>query len=82
MPLVVLLPAMSYVHTEDVHSASTPVEINANKVPPLDPTNYAADEEFLSTVTGIKDAEELKQHVLDVQAEAYAVRALRAPVTE
>lgn len=67
---------MSYVHTEDVHSASTPVEIDANKVPPLDPTNYDADEEFLSAVTGIKDAEELKQHVLDVQAEAYAVRVL------
>lgn len=40
---------------------------------PLDPAFYDVDVEFLSILTGIKDPEELKQHVLKVQADAYAV---------
>lgn len=41
---------------------------------PLDPTFYDVDVEFLSILTGIKDPEQLKQHVIKVQADAYAVR--------
>ena len=44
-----------------------------SKQAPLDPTFYDVDVEFLSIMTGIKDPEELKKHVLQVQADAYAV---------
>ena len=36
----------------------------------LDETEF----EFFSASTGIKDPEELRKHILDVQAEAYEVR--------
>ena len=32
--------------------------------------------EFLSRQTGIEDAVELKEHIIDVQREAYAVRTV------
>lgn len=51
-------------------SASTDYETQAT---PLNASLYDVDEEFLSTQTGINDREELKQHVLKVQADAYAV---------
>ena len=47
----------------------------------LDDSLYKMEEqalEFFRAQTGIEDADELKRHVLAVQAEAYAVRA-RAP---
>ncbi|KAI0700443.1 hypothetical protein BC835DRAFT_418851 [Cytidiella melzeri] len=47
-------------------------EYDSNNAP-LDPSFYDVDVEFLSKLTGITDPEELKQHVLRVQAEAYAV---------
>ena len=43
---------------------------------PLDETLYSIDDqalEFMQAQTGIQDAEELKRHILAVQAEAYAV---------
>lgn len=51
-----------------------PPDIDLSLARPLDPSIYDADVEFLSAVTGIKDYEQLKQHVLRVQADAYAVR--------
>lgn len=47
--------------------------------PPLDPSFYKlADDEaaFYKAMTGIQDAEELKRHILSVQAKAYDVRPL------
>ncbi|RPD81612.1 hypothetical protein L226DRAFT_474830 [Lentinus tigrinus ALCF2SS1-7] len=43
---------------------------------PLDETLYSIDDqalEFMKAQTGIQDAEELKRHILAVQAEAYAI---------
>lgn len=40
---------------------------------PLDPSMYDVDYEFFSGQTGITDPEELKAHILKVQAEAFAV---------
>ena len=54
-------------------SAPAPSHAYAN---PLDETLYKIDDqalEFMKSQTGIQDAEELKQHILAVQAEAYAV---------
>ena len=48
----------------------------------LDPSLYKlGDEEaaFFKQTTGIKDSDELKQHILQVQKEAYAVRAVTCP---
>ena len=45
----------------------------ASQASPLNTSLYDVDEGFLSTQTGIKDRGELKQHVLKVQADAYAV---------
>jgi len=45
---------------------------------PLDPTLYALGTEsltFFKTITGIHDDDELKEHILSVQAQAYAVCA-------
>ena len=50
---------------------------------PLDETLYKIDDhalEFMKSQTGIEDAEELKQHILAVQAEAYAVSSVSEPV--
>lgn len=47
--------------------------------PPLDPSFYKLDDDevtFFKAMTGIQDAEELKQHILSVQAKAYDVRPL------
>ncbi|KAF8124084.1 hypothetical protein EV363DRAFT_1178416 [Boletus edulis] len=44
--------------------------------PPLDPNLYELDAEsltFFKSVTGIHDEDELKEHVLDVQRQAYGV---------
>lgn len=44
---------------------------------PIDPSAYAmsGDElEFLKIQTGIQDEDELRDHIMKVQAEAYAVR--------
>ena len=44
----------------------------------LDESLYALDEaetQFLTSQTGVTDPEELKKHVLNVQAEIYAVRS-------
>lgn len=49
---------------------------------PLDDNLYTLDEEtsdFFMAQTGIQDAEELKKHLLRVQAQAYAVRSYVAP---
>ncbi len=46
---------------------------------PLDPKLYSLDEQeaaFFKSATGIQDEEELKKHILDVQAKAYAVRVI------
>ncbi|KAI9059638.1 hypothetical protein FKP32DRAFT_1596194 [Trametes sanguinea] len=43
---------------------------------PLDASLYSIDEEaseFMKTTTGIQDPEEIKEHILAVQAEAYAI---------
>ncbi|KDQ24625.1 hypothetical protein PLEOSDRAFT_1113876 [Pleurotus ostreatus PC15] len=43
---------------------------------PLDPKLYSLDEQeaaFFKSATGIQDEEELKKHILDVQAKAYAI---------
>ena len=50
-----------------------PAEWDMKSATPLDSAGYDADVEFMSAVTGIKDSEELKKHVLKVQADAYAV---------
>lgn len=45
-------------------------------VAPLDPSMYKLEKDeaaFFKQVTGIKDDEELKQHILRVQTEAYEV---------
>ena len=46
---------------------------------PLDPSIYNLDEEersFFKAQTGIQDDDELRDHILEVQAEAYAVSQL------
>ena len=46
------------------------------KLHPLDENEYKIDEDglaFMKAQTGIEDEEELKKHILAVQAEAYAV---------
>lgn len=54
---------------------------NGNTAPqalPLDGSLYVLDDDtsvFMKAQTGIEDAEELKKHLLRVQAEAYAVRS-------
>ncbi|KAI0090003.1 hypothetical protein BDY19DRAFT_96758 [Irpex rosettiformis] len=57
---------------DSVRSAPTSLQYDSKQAP-LDPTFYDVDVEFLSLLTGIKDPEELKKHVLQVQADAYAV---------
>ena len=45
---------------------------------PLDQSLYAPDEEekaFMKATTGIQDDDELKEHILAAQANAFAVRA-------
>ena len=45
-------------------------------VVPLDDALYRIDDEalvFMQGQTGIQDTEELKRHILDVQAKAYSV---------
>ena len=49
---------------------------NLAKLFPIDVTKYSLkgeELEFMQTQTGIKDEEELKKHILAVQAEAYSV---------
>ncbi len=44
---------------------------------PLDESFYSLDkteEEFITQQTGIQDPQELKKHIMNVQAEAYQVR--------
>ncbi len=54
---------------------------------PLDDNLYTLDDEtsdFFKVQTGIQDTEELKKHLLRVQAEAYAVRSnvvLHGPIS-
>ena len=65
---------MSYIVEGRTVPDHLPPDIDLSLARPLDPSIYEADVEFLSAVTGIKDYEELKEHVLKVQADAYAVR--------
>ncbi len=47
--------------------------------PPLDPSFYKLDDDeatFFKAMTGIQDAQELKRHILGVQAKAYEARIL------
>ena len=47
-----------------------------NTAPPLDDSLYSIEDralDFMSAQTGIQDPEELKRHILEVQAEAYVV---------
>lgn len=56
--------------------ASTPAALQADARPPLDETLYSLepeDEKLYAEQIGITDPEELKNHILAVQAEAYAV---------
>ncbi|KAF4567770.1 mediator complex subunit [Pleurotus pulmonarius] len=58
--------------TEKVGFHFSPHEV----VPTLDPKLYSLNEEeaaFFKYTTGIQDEEELKKHILDVQAKAYAI---------
>ena len=51
---------------------------DADAAPPLNPGLYKLDAEslaFFKSTTGIQDDDQLKEHILDVQARAYAVRA-------
>lgn len=51
--------------------------VESNAPMPLDESLYqleGTDYEFLSAETGIKDPEELKKHIIAVQAEIYKVR--------
>ena len=51
---------------------------NMQKTPPLDPSLYTLGTEslaFFKSTTGIHDDDELKAHILNVQAQAYAVCA-------
>lgn len=60
----------------DTTQAKLPPPATANyssKSAPLNPSLYNVDEEFLSALTGITDREELKEHILKVQADAYEV---------
>lgn len=60
-------------------SGSTNVSPRDFIVMPLDPSLYKLEEDeaaFFKQATGIPDDEELKQHILRVQAEAYEVRQL------
>ncbi len=59
-------------HSEGIR-LPVPAELDLKSATPLNPTSYEADVEFMSAVTGIKDPEELKQHILKVQADAYKV---------
>ena len=48
------------------------------KTPPLDPSLYALGTEslvFFKSTTGIHNDDELKEHILNVQAQAYVVCA-------
>ena len=50
---------------------------------PLDPSIYNLDEEqrvFFKEQTGIQDDNELRDHILQVQAEAYAVSLPATPI--
>jgi hypothetical protein len=42
-------------------------------VPPLDERLYKVDRAFFKQQTGIEDNDELKTHLLSIQAEAYEV---------
>ena len=58
-------------------SGSTNVPPRDFIVMPLDPSLYKLEEDeatFFKQATGIPDDEELKQHILRVQADAYEVR--------
>ncbi|KAG9316774.1 hypothetical protein JVU11DRAFT_2837 [Chiua virens] len=49
---------------------------DTKRVPLLDPSLYALDPEsftFFKSITGINDNDELRKHILNVQAKAYAV---------
>ena len=51
---------------------------NMMKTPPLDPSLYALGTEslaFFKSTTGIHNDDELKEHILNVQAQAYVVCA-------
>ena len=57
-------------------SGSTNVPPRDFMIMPLDPSLYKLEEDeaaFFKQATGIQDDEELKQHILRVQAEAYEV---------
>lgn len=52
----------------------------AKRIPPLEPSLYALSTEslaFFKSTTGIGDDDELKEHIMNVQAQAYAVCARR-----
>ena len=54
--------------TDEHHQSVPPLD-----VPPLDERLYRLDRAFFKQQTGIKDNDELKTHLLSVQAEAYEV---------
>lgn len=57
-------------------STNAHMEKEFGKLNPLDESLYKLDEEgfaFMKTQTGIDDEQELKKHILAVQAEAYEV---------
>ena len=57
-------------------STNAHLEKELGKLNPLDESLYKLDEEgfaFMKTQTSIDDEEELKKHILAVQAEAYEV---------
>ena len=57
-------------------SETANIQKEFGKLNPLDENLYQLDEAgkaFMKTQTGIEDEEELKKHILAVQAEAYEV---------
>ncbi|KAI9067915.1 hypothetical protein FKP32DRAFT_207472 [Trametes sanguinea] len=57
-------------------SEHTQITKDGRPIRPLDPSFYSIDDEaleFMKTLTGITNPEELKRHIISVQAEAYAI---------
>ncbi|KAH9846620.1 hypothetical protein C2E23DRAFT_890709 [Lenzites betulinus] len=60
----------------DLHNNGGPEIVHSEKPQSLDEKYYSIDDEalgFMQTQTGIEDPDELKKHIVSIQAEAYAI---------
>ena len=69
------------IKTSSAHRTQKPPTVNRS-APPLDPGLYALTENqtaFFKELTGIKDDEELKYHIISTQHKAYEVCSPASP---